>query len=61
MLVHCVQAMSRTPTVGALYAATHRGVPIERALADVLIALPNANPNRAFRAVMRPSSVSGWS
>lgn len=53
--------MSRTPKVGALYAATHRGVPIERALADVLIALPNANPNRAFRAVMRPSSVSGWS
>jgi ADP-ribosyl-[dinitrogen reductase] hydrolase len=61
VLVHCVQAMSRTPTIAALYAARHRGVPIDRALRDVLSALPNANPNRAFRDAMLRPSVSGLS
>ncbi|MBG6212124.1 ADP-ribosyl-[dinitrogen reductase] hydrolase [Cryobacterium sp. CAN_C3] len=61
VLVHCVQAMSRTPTIAALYAARHRGVPIDRALRDVMGALPRANPNRAFCDAMQRPSVSGLS
>ena len=49
VLLHCVQAQSRTPTVGALYATRHRGIPPTAALAEVTAALPDANPNRAFR------------
>ncbi|CAO1648936.1 ADP-ribosylglycohydrolase [Salinibacterium sp. NYA9b] len=49
VLLHCVQAKSRTPTVAALYAARHLDIPIERALSEVSAALPNARPNRAFR------------
>ncbi len=52
VLVHCVQAVSRTPAVGALYAARHRGIPIEQALADVTNALPHAHPNAAFLAAL---------
>jgi ADP-ribosylglycohydrolase/predicted protein tyrosine phosphatase len=48
VLVHCVRAISRTPTIGALYAARHRGVPMERALREVTDALPHANPNATF-------------
>ncbi|MER3388201.1 MAG: hypothetical protein RIC81_01255 [Microcella pacifica] len=44
VLLHCVQAQSRTPSVAALYAALHRGVPVERALAEVVEALPAADP-----------------
>jgi hypothetical protein len=33
--LHCVQAISRTRTIAALYAARHRGIPIETAPADV--------------------------
>ncbi|PRC50345.1 hypothetical protein C6A85_69945, partial [Mycobacterium sp. ITM-2017-0098] len=45
VLVHCVGAHSRTPTVGALYGARMRGVSVDRALADVQNALPVAHPN----------------
>ncbi|TFD30309.1 hypothetical protein E3T49_08350 [Cryobacterium cryoconiti] len=48
VLVHCVQAVSRTPAVGALYAARHRGIPIGQALRDVTDVLPHAHPNAAF-------------
>ncbi|MFC0681757.1 ADP-ribosylglycohydrolase family protein [Lysobacter korlensis] len=44
VLLHCVQAQSRTPSVAALYAARHRGVPFEAALAEVIAALPDARP-----------------
>ncbi|MBU1251326.1 MAG: ADP-ribosylglycohydrolase family protein [Actinobacteria bacterium] len=44
VLLHCVQAQSRTPSVAALYAALHRGVPVERAMAEVVAALPAARP-----------------
>ncbi|WP_167043489.1 ADP-ribosylglycohydrolase family protein [Salinibacterium sp. ZJ454] len=53
VLLHCVQAQSRTPTVAALYAARHRGVPMEQALAEVSAALPAAWPNPAFREYLR--------
>ncbi|HSP74675.1 MAG TPA: ADP-ribosylglycohydrolase family protein [Cryobacterium sp.] len=53
VLVHCVQAVSRTPAVGALYAARHRGIPIEQALLEVTDVLPHANPNAAFLQALR--------
>ncbi|MGE5694304.1 MAG: ADP-ribosylglycohydrolase family protein [Candidatus Sericytochromatia bacterium] len=53
VLVHCVGAYSRTPTVGALYGARLRGVNAEEALRDVSAVLPGAYPNRAFRKALR--------
>lgn len=53
VLVHCVQAQSRTPTVAALYGAMVRGVAPARALDDVLAVLPHAQVNAAFRALLR--------
>lgn len=53
VLVHCVQAHSRTPTVAALYSARHKGVALERALVDVTGALPDARPNPAFISALR--------
>ena len=52
VLVHCVQAHSRTPTIAALYGARVRGVPASDALADVLGVLPVAQPNQTFRATL---------
>ncbi|BBY17714.1 ADP-ribosylglycohydrolase family protein [Mycolicibacterium litorale] len=53
VLVHCVGAYSRTPTIGALYGARLRAVDVDTALADVVRVLPGAQPNRAFRAALR--------
>ncbi|WP_168914784.1 ADP-ribosylglycohydrolase family protein [Microcella flavibacter] len=53
VLLHCVQAQSRTPSVAALYAALHRGVPIERALTEVVAALPAARPQRFLVEAVR--------
>jgi protein-tyrosine phosphatase len=53
VLVHCVGAYSRTPTMGALYGARLREVSGEEALRDVMAALPSANPNRTFRKALR--------
>ena len=56
VLLHCAQAQSRTPSVAALYAALHRGVPIGRALAEVVAVLPVAAPKRFLReAIVRLS------
>ncbi|GAA2753449.1 ADP-ribosylglycohydrolase family protein [Amnibacterium kyonggiense] len=44
VLVHGAEGRSRTPAVGALYAAVHRGVAPSRALEDVAAALPDAAP-----------------
>jgi protein-tyrosine phosphatase len=52
VLLHCVAAHSRTPTVAALYSHRHRGIPMEQAIADVCHALPAANPNPGFRAAL---------
>jgi predicted protein tyrosine phosphatase len=56
VLVHCVQAISRTPTVGALYAARHLGVPAEAALERIRAVLPDANPKPPFRAVLHAAT-----
>ena len=52
VLLHCVQAQSRTPAVATLH-AVGRGVPLDRALAEVCAALPDAAPNAAFTAALR--------
>jgi len=59
VLIHCVQAQSRTPAVAALYGARLRGIRIgigigiDEALADVCGILPNASPIREFRENLR--------
>ena len=53
VLVHCVGAYSRTPTMAALYGLRLNGVGAEEALHDVGAVLPGANPNPAFRAALR--------
>ena len=53
VLVHCVGAYSRTPTVGALYGARLRGVSADEALRDIGAVLPGAHPNHAFRKALR--------
>lgn len=52
VLLHCVAAHSRTPTVAALYANRSLGVPAHAALDDVCRALPAAAPNPSFRAAV---------
>jgi protein-tyrosine phosphatase len=53
VLVHCVGAYSRTPTIGALYGARLQSVNVDDAVRDVTAVLPGANPNPAFRAALR--------
>ncbi|MBU8817835.1 ADP-ribosylglycohydrolase family protein [Mycolicibacterium goodii] len=53
VLLHCVEAYSRTPTVAALYGARLRNIDVADALQDVLTALPHANPNPVFRNALR--------
>lgn len=52
VLLHCVAAQSRTPSVAALYAALHRGVPVDQALRDVVAALPAAHPKPFLREAL---------
>jgi ADP-ribosylglycohydrolase len=52
VLVHCVAAYSRTPTIGALYAMRRTGASPGEALASVIGALPDADPADAFRAAL---------
>jgi len=53
VLVHCVEALSRTPTVGALYGARLRGVSADEALRAVQDVLPSASLNLAFREALQ--------
>jgi ADP-ribosyl-[dinitrogen reductase] hydrolase len=53
VLVHCVGAYSRTPTMAALYGARLRSVSIDEALRDVVDVLPGAHPNSAFQKALR--------
>jgi predicted protein tyrosine phosphatase len=56
VLLHCVQAQSRTPAVAALYGARLTGGSPSEALADIVKVLPKANPNAAFRAAVEQLS-----
>jgi ADP-ribosylglycohydrolase/protein-tyrosine phosphatase len=53
VLVHCVGAYSRTPTIGALYGARLRNISADEALRDIQAVLPGAHPNHAFRKALR--------
>ena len=53
VLIHCVQAQSRTPTVATLYGARLRRIAIDEALADVCAVLPTADPIPEFREALR--------
>ena len=53
VLLHCVAAHSRTPTVAALYGARRCGISTERALRDIQSVLPRSHPNPAFRAALK--------
>lgn len=53
VLVHCVGAYSRTPTIGALYGARLRHISVDTALRDIKAVLPGAHPNPAFRKALR--------
>jgi ADP-ribosyl-[dinitrogen reductase] hydrolase len=52
VLLHCVQAQSRTPAVAALHGALITGGTATEALADIVRVLPKASPNAAFRAAL---------
>jgi ADP-ribosylglycohydrolase/protein-tyrosine phosphatase len=49
VLLHCVQAQSRTPSVAARYSVLARGLEPQRALDEVCAALPEAHPQPALR------------
>jgi len=53
VLLHCVQAQSRTPAVAALYGARLTGRTPTDALADIVEVLPQANPNSGLRAALK--------
>ncbi len=53
VLIHCVQAQSRTPALATLYGARLRGIGIDEALADVCAVLPNADPIPEFCQALR--------
>jgi len=53
VLLHCVQAQSRTPAVAALYGARLTGrTPID-VLSDIVEVLPDAHPNSALKAALK--------
>ena len=52
VLVHCVEARSRTPVVAALYGMRRRAVKPDQMLADLRHVLPLADPITNFRAAL---------
>ncbi|KRE71690.1 ADP-ribosylglycohydrolase family protein [Arthrobacter sp. Soil762] len=58
VLLHCVRAESRTPTVAALYGATVAGISPLAALSDLQVVLPGARPNELFMQVLRETAAS---
>lgn len=53
VLLHCVAAQSRTPTVAAAYAMRSLEIPAPQAVAEIVAALPGSRPNRGFRSALR--------
>lgn len=52
VLLHCVAAQSRTPTVAALYGARKQGISGKAALREVTSVLSDAYPNSDFRRAL---------
>jgi ADP-ribosyl-[dinitrogen reductase] hydrolase len=59
VLVHCVAAHSRTPTIGIAY-AMRRGTSLARALDEVCAVLPAADPNPGFREALQRLEQQGF-
>ena len=57
MLLHCVAAHSRTPTVAIAYSML-RGVELKDALPAVCGVLPAAHPNQGFREALRRFAIT---
>ena len=53
VLLHCVGAVSRTPTLGALYGLRLTGVPAQQALDDLDAKLDGFDPNADFRRALK--------
>ena len=58
VLVHCVAAYSRTPTIGALYAMRRAGLSPGQAIAAMELALPEVDPADAFRDALQRAQPS---
>ncbi len=58
VLLHCVRAESRTPTVAALYGARVAGITPLEALEDVRRVLPGANPNALFLGLLKEAETA---
>jgi ADP-ribosyl-[dinitrogen reductase] hydrolase len=58
VLLHCVRAESRTPTVAALYGASVAGISPVKASADLRRVLPGAQPNALFMRVLRDAGTA---
>lgn len=59
VLLHCVQAHSRTPAVAALYGMRWHRIGADRALDDIRSVLPQADPIADFRAALARAERSG--
>ncbi|MCV7260878.1 ADP-ribosylglycohydrolase family protein [Mycobacterium shimoidei] len=53
VLLHCVQAVSRTPSIAALYGARRKGITIDQALEEIAHVLPQAWPRDEFRRALQ--------
>ncbi|WP_307610960.1 hypothetical protein [Pseudarthrobacter sp. W1I19] len=53
VLLHCVRAESRTPTVAALYGAHVAGISAVEALEELQRVLPGAQPNPLFMRILK--------
>jgi protein-tyrosine phosphatase len=53
VLLHCVQAVTRTPSVAALYGARRAGIPVLQALHEVCAVLPGAAPAGSFVTALK--------
>lgn len=59
VFVHCFEAQSPTPSIGAAYAVRHLGIDPDVALSEITAALPNARPQPFFvEAVSRMAPVA---
>lgn len=60
VLLHCVRAESRTPTVAGLYGARVAGISPLEALADLQRVLPGTRPNPLFLRLLEDASTAGY-
>ncbi|MGO9298195.1 MAG: ADP-ribosylglycohydrolase family protein [Streptosporangiaceae bacterium] len=60
VLVHCVQAKTRTPAVAAVYSSRYRGVNSRQAFSDIRELLPEAHLNNGYHAALTRLDPSAW-